>query len=200
MGPKLIPKASELVVPQLAPAPGTQRAQERIIQRFWQGVGQQSSTRAGFLRKFRPGPLPQPCRSTAALPLPSPASKQEPAPPQAGSQHTHKPTRTQASIPKGMNRSQTIPDAAGILEGRGNSPQTSPAPHTVQQPQSNPALLHCPVPASATRWASTKKEQKKTTPNPWKILEKFFSMPGPHPTDLGFPHEANKEKPTVHKQ
>lgn len=116
------------------------------------------------------------------------------------------PPHTQALIPRGMNRStsyfpnhpQCSRDAGRTGELTLNLTCSTQHPTTPEQPC--PALLHSSSPGAATCWASMEKEPKKTTPNPTRMLEKLFSIPGLHPAELGFGHEANKEKPTVQKQ
>lgn len=194
--PKLIAKASELVAPQLVPAPGTaprptEGTQERIIQHFWPGKGQQSNSRADFWWKSRPESLLSPPGARQLPPRPLLPANRSRAPPQA---------RTQALIPKGMNRSVSyFPNHTKCSRDAGRTGELTPNITCTTHHPTSPEQP-CPALIQPLFWASTEKEQKKTIPNPTRILAKFFPTPGLHPTELGFGHKVNKEKPTVHKQ
>lgn len=180
-----------------APRP-TKGTRGRTIQHFL--AGQQESRFPMEIPPRTPWHSPPGAQQLSPCSL-LPANRTQ-VPPQANSQHTHKLTPYTGFHSKGNEQiHQLLPEPYQMLQGyRGNLPKTPPAASTVQQPHSNPALLHSCGAGSVTCWARTKKEQKGTTPNPTSILEKFFSIPGLHPSGLGFTHKVNKEKPTVHKQ
>lgn len=82
----------------------------------------------------------------------------------------HKPTSYTGFDSKGNEQICELlpkPNVAGMLEGQGRLPQTSPATHTTQQPQSNPDLP-CSSHSSGPAWRKNRRKQSQTPRGPWK--------------------------------